>query len=46
VAKEPLQQAVDAIRKLATAQEYVGLPDDLLLKRFLAARDRAGLSRS
>jgi hypothetical protein len=46
VAKEPLQQAVDAIRRLATAQEYVDLPDDLFLERFLAARDRAGLSSS
>ena len=39
MAKEHLQQAVDTIRRLASAQEYADLADGELLKRFLTRRD-------
>ena len=41
MAKEHLQQAVDTIRRLASAQEYADLADGELLKRFLTRRDHA-----
>ncbi len=41
MAEEPLQQAVETIRKLATAQEYLALSDPELLTRFLRSHDEA-----